>query len=62
MVRCGVLFNAKQNMFSEYLDWIIKQDKLGKVKLSFIHTNENLPLVEKSKIGSYNDVRILENY
>jgi methionyl-tRNA formyltransferase len=43
-------------MFSEYLSWIIDQEKLGKVKLSFIHTNGDLPLVEKDKIGSYNDV------
>lgn len=55
-IRCGVLFNAKQNMFSEYLDWIVEQTRLPNITLSFIHTNDDSCNFKNSNIGSYNDV------
>lgn len=56
-IKCGILFNGKQNLFKKYLKWIIKEQDKKKFKISYVHTN-NPDLIKNLNIslGSYEEV------
>ena len=56
-VRCGILFNGRQNLFLDYLVWIVNTSKIKNFELSYVHTN-NEELVKDLDInlGTYENV------
>ncbi len=56
-VKCGILFNGKQNSFLEYLDWIINSQDSYDFEISFVHTNAEDKVSSRDvRIGDYKSV------
>ena len=56
-VKCGILFNGRQNLFKRYLEWIVKEQSQKDFDVSFVHTNNPELIKDVSvNLGSYEEV------
>ena len=55
MIKCGILFNAKQRGFEKYLEWIVKSQERNNFLISFVHTNGDMD-IPNIKLGTLRSV------